>query len=59
MVEVDEETVVPNPPLAAKDPASKLNSKVVGVQPLINLKEEPIATNVEEEPEATFDLTTV
>ena len=59
MVEVDEETVAPNPPLAVKDPASELNSRVVAIQLLINLEEEPIAIDVEEEPEAAIDLTTV
>ena len=56
MVKVDEETIAPNPPLAAEDPPSELNSRVVATQLLINLKEEPVATDVEEEPEATVDL---
>ena len=59
MVEVDEQTIPPNPPLTTEDPASELNSKVVAVQPLINLEEEHVAIDVEEEPEVTVDLTAI
>ena len=59
MVEVDEDTIAPNPPLAAKNPASKLSSRVTAAQPLINLKEEPVATDVDEEPKATVGLTVI
>ena len=59
MVEVNEETIAPNPPLNTEDPARELNSRVVTVQPLINLEEEPVATDVEEEPKPIVDLTTV
>ena len=41
MVEVDEKTVTSNPPLTIEDPVSELNSRVMVVQPLINLEEEP------------------
>ena len=59
MVEVDEETVASNPPPTAKDPASELNLRVAAIQPLINLEEEPVAIDVEEEPEAAVDLSSV
>ena len=48
-----------NPSLAIEDPVSELNSGIVIVQLLINLEEEPVATDVEEELDAAFDLTFV
>ena len=59
MVKADEETIAPNLPFTSKDPTSKLSLRVAAVQPLINLKEELIATDVQEEPEAAVDLTAV
>ena len=59
VVEVDEEIVAPNPLLVVKDPASELNSRVVALQPLINLKEELVATDIEEELKAAVNLTTI
>ena len=58
-VEVDEETIAPNPPLTFKDPASELSLRVAAIQLLTNLEEEPVATDVEEEPEAAIDCTAV
>ena len=59
MIEVGEETTTPNLPLTSKDLASELSSSVVIVQLLINLKEEPVATDVEEELETVADLIAV
>ena len=56
---MDKETTSPNPPLTTEDLAGELSSRVMTIQPLINLKEEPVATDVEEEPEATVGLTIV
>ena len=59
MDEVDEVTAAPDPPIASEDLAREPSSRVATVQPLINLEEEPVATDVEEEPEATVNPTTV
>ena len=56
---MDEGTAAPNPPIAFEDPTSELSSRVTTVQSLINLEEEPVATDVEEEPEAVVDLTVI
>ena len=56
---MDEGTIAPNPSIAFKDPISEPSSRVVAVQPLINLEEEPVATDVEEEPEAAVNPTIV
>ena len=58
-IEVNEVTAAPNPSIASEDPASELSSRVATIQQLINLEEEPVATDVEEEPEAAVDLTAV
>ena len=58
VVKVDEGTAAPNPPIASEDPVSELSSRDVPVQPLINLEEEPVATDVKES-EAAVDLTAV
>ena len=55
-VEVDEGTVAPNPPITSEDPVSEPSSRVTAVRPLINLEEEPVATDVEE-CEVTVDPT--
>ena len=49
MVEVDNKTIASNPPLTVEDPADELNSGVAATQLLINLEEEPVATDIEEE----------
>ena len=54
--EVDEGTVAPNPPITSEDPVSEPSSRVTDVRPLINLEEEPVATDVEE-CEVTVDPT--
>ena len=59
VVEVDEETATPNPSLAFEDPASEQGSMVAAVQPFINLEEELVASDVEEEPKAVVDPTSV
>ena len=59
VVELDEETVAPNLPLASEDLASELSSRVTIVKSLINLEEEPIATDVKKELEVTVDLTAI
>ena len=58
-VKVDKETATPNLPIDFKDPTSELSSRVLAIQSLINLEEEPVATDVEEEPKAAVDLTVV
>ena len=58
VVEVVEVTVTLDLSIAPKVPVAKLNSSVAAVQPLINLEEELIATDVEEEPEATANCFT-
>ena len=55
IVEVDEGIATSNPPIASEDLVSESSSRVATVQPLINLEEEPIATDVEEEPEAAVN----
>ena len=52
---MDEGTAAPNPPIASEDPVGELGSRVVAVQPLVNLEEEPIATDVAKEPEVTIN----
>ena len=59
VVEVDKGTATPNPHVSSEDPASEPSSRVAVVQSLINLEEEPVATDVEEGLEAAIDLTTV
>ena len=59
VVEVDEMTSALDPSITFKDPASKPSLRVMTVQLLINLKEEPVATDTEEEPEATINPTVV
>ena len=59
VVEVDEGTAAPNPPITSEDPISEPSSRVVVFQPLINLEEELVATNIEEEPETAVDPTVV
>ena len=46
MVEADEGTTAPNPPIASEDPVGKPSSRVVAIQLLINLEEESPATDV-------------
>ena len=52
MVEVDKVTVAPDLSIAPEVLVAEPNSSVAVVQPLINLKEEPVATNTKEEPKA-------
>ena len=59
VVEVDEMTATPDPSIASKDLASEPSSRFVTVQLLINLKEEPRATDVQEEPEGGINPTPV
>ena len=59
MDEVDGMIATPDPPIASKDLASELSPRVTAIQPLINLEKEPVATDVEEEPEATVSPITV
>ena len=59
MVEVDEVTVAPDPFIASEVPISKPSSSVAVVQPLINLEEEPVATDAEKELEAAVNPSTV
>ena len=54
-----EGTATYNPPIASEDTISRPSLRVIAVQPLIKLKEEPVATNVEEEPEVAIDPTTI
>ena len=48
MVEVVKVTTTPNPSIAPKVPVTKPSLSVAIVHLLINLKEEPVATDVEE-----------
>ena len=41
--------------IAFEDPASEPSLRVVAVQPLIKLKEEPIAIDAKEEPKASIN----
>ena len=52
MVEVDEVTAATDLSIAPEVPVAEPNSSVAIVQSLINLKEEPVATDAKEEPEA-------
>ena len=52
-VEVDEVIAAHDLSIAPKVPIAKPNYSVAAVQLLINLEEEPVATDTEEEPEAT------
>ena len=58
-LEVDEKTIAFNPSFIIEDPVSELNLEVTIMQQLINLEEEPVATNVEEEPKPIVDLTAI
>ena len=58
-VEVDAMTAALDSSIAFNAPASEPSSKVTAVQRLINLEEEPIATNVEEDLKAAVNPTTV
>ena len=59
VVGVSKGSIASNLPLAVEDAVSELNLGVAAIKLLINLEEEPIATDMEEEPEATVDLTIV
>ena len=58
-VEVDEMTATTDSPIASEDPTSEPSSRVAVVQSLINLEEEPMATDVEEELETAVNPTIV
>ena len=49
------ETIASNPLLVAEKFTDEVTLKVMGVQLLINLEEEPVATDAEEEPEVNID----
>ena len=59
VIEMDEVTVAPDPPIAHEVPVTDPSSNVVVVQLLINLEEEPLATDVEEETEAAANYSAV
>ena len=59
VVEVDKVTTTTNPSIAFKVPVSEPSSSVAIVQLLINLEEEPVATDAEEEPETAANPTAV
>ena len=52
---MDAMTVAPNSFIAFEDPANDPSSRVVAVQLLINLEEEPVATDTEEKPKAAIN----
>ena len=52
MVEVGEVTTTPYPSILPKVSVTEPSSSFAAIQPLINLEEEPVATDVEEEPKA-------
>ena len=56
---MDEVVITPDPSIAPKVPITKPSSSVLAVQPLINLDEEPVATDVKEEPETTANPSTI
>ena len=55
VVEANKVTAIPDPSIASKVPVSEPSSSVMVVQPLINLKEEPVVTNADEEPEVAVN----
>ena len=59
VVEADEVTTTLDPSIDLEVPITEPSSSVVVIQPLINLEEEPIATDVEEELEATVNPSAV
>ena len=54
-MEVDEVTIAPDPSIASEVPVTKTSSSITVVHPLINLEEDPVATDAEEELEATVN----
>ena len=52
VVEVGEVTTAPDPSIAPEVPITEPSSSVTAIQLLIDLEEEPIATDTKEEPEA-------
>ena len=59
IVEMDVVTAALDPSIASEVPVSEPSSSVTIVQPLINLEEQLVATDAEEEPEATANPITV
>ena len=59
VVEVDKTTATPDISIALEVPVAEPNSSISAVSPLINLKEEPIATYAEEEPKASANSSVV
>ena len=56
MVKVGEEAAIPDPSITYEVLITEPSSSVTAVKPLINLEEEPVATDVEEEPKAAANL---